>query len=86
MEQFSPYQFEVIRILGFTLYTSFVQSFPNTAPCDESFGWVDDYRSPNDNDYAFHVTAHEVAHQWWGHQVVPSASRGSNQISGTMAQ
>ena len=39
-----------------------------------------------DNDYAFTVTAHEVAHQWWGHQVAPSATRGANQISETMAE
>ena len=32
------------------------------------------------------VTSHEVAHQWWGHQVTPSATRGSNQISESMAE
>ena len=32
------------------------------------------------------VTSHEVAHQWWGHQVTPSATRGANQISESMAE
>ena len=27
-----------------------------------------------------------MAHQWWGHQVTPSATRGSNQISESMAE
>ncbi|MEZ4991591.1 MAG: M1 family aminopeptidase [Saprospiraceae bacterium] len=55
-------------------------------PYAESFGWVADFSDPEDTDYAFYVTAHEVAHQWWGHQIAPSATRGSNQISETMAQ
>lgn len=83
---FSPFQFEQMRILEFPRYASFAQSFPNTVPYAESFGWVGDFSDPEDTDYAFYVTAHEVAHQWWGHQIAPSATRGANQISETMAQ
>jgi aminopeptidase N len=32
------------------------------------------------------VTAHEVAHQWWGHQVVPGDVQGSSMLVETMAQ
>jgi aminopeptidase N len=83
---FSPYQYRQIRILEFPRYSSFAQSFPNTVPYSESFGWVADFSDVDDTDYAFFVTAHEVAHQWWGHQVTPSATRGANQISESMAQ
>jgi hypothetical protein len=83
---FSPFQFQQMRILEFPRYASFAQSFPNTVPYAESFGWVGDFSDPEDTDYAFYVTAHEVAHQWWGHQIAPSATRGANQISETMAQ
>ena len=83
---FSPYQYDQIRILEFPRYAGFAQSFPNTVPYTESFGWVADYSDPDDTDYTFYVTAHEVAHQWWGHQVTPSATRGSNQISESMAE
>ncbi|MEP6736235.1 MAG: M1 family aminopeptidase [Chryseolinea sp.] len=85
-ENFSPYQFHQMRILEFPRYASFAQSFPNTVPYSESFGWVGDFTDPEDTDYAFYVTAHEVAHQWWGHQVMPSATRGANQISESMAE
>ncbi|MEM9259352.1 MAG: M1 family aminopeptidase, partial [Bacteroidota bacterium] len=85
-DQFSPFQFDQMRILEFPRYASFAQSFPNTVPYAESFGWVGNFSDPTDNDYAFTVTAHEVAHQWWGHQIAPSATRGANQISETMAQ
>lgn len=83
---FSPFQFAQMRILEFPRYADFAQSFPNTVPYSEGFGWVGDFSDPNDTDYAYYVTAHEVAHQWWGHQIAPSATRGANQISETMAQ
>lgn len=83
---FSPYQYTQMRILEFPRYAGFAQSFPNTVPYSESFGWVGDFSDPNDTDYAFYVTSHEVAHQWWGHQITPSNTRGSNQISESMAE
>ena len=45
-----------------------------------------DFHDPDKTDYAYYVTAHEVAHQWWGHQIMPSRTRGANQISETMAE
>lgn len=83
---FSPYQYNQIRVLEFPRYAGFAQSFPNTVPYTESFGWVADYSDPDDTDYTFYVTAHEIAHQWWGHQVTPSSTRGANQISESMAE
>lgn len=85
-ENYGPYQYTQMRILEFPRYSTFAQSFPNTVPFAESFGWVGDFSDPNDLDYVYTVTAHEVAHQWWGHQVTPSATRGSNQISESMAE
>jgi ABC-2 type transport system permease protein len=83
---YGPYQYRQLRILEFPRYSTFAQSFPNTVPFAESFGWVGDFSDPNDLDYVFTVTSHEVAHQWWGHQITPSATRGANQISETMAE
>ncbi|MFY9243970.1 MAG: M1 family aminopeptidase [Polaribacter sp.] len=85
-ENYGPYQYKQMRILEFPRYSTFAQSFPNTVPFAESFGWVGDFSDPNDLDYVYTVTAHEVAHQWWGHQISPSATRGSNQISESMAE
>ena len=85
-EHYGPYQYRQMRIIEFPRYQGFAQSFPNTVPYSESIGWVGDFSDPNDLDYVYTVTAHEVAHQWWAHQVTPSATRGSNQISESMAE
>ncbi|MGB3798697.1 MAG: M1 family aminopeptidase [Lewinella sp.] len=85
-ENFGPYQFDQLRILEFPRYAGFAQSFANTVPYSESFGWLGKFDDPDDTDYAFTVTSHEVAHQWWGHQIQPSATRGGNQLSETMAE
>ncbi len=85
-KNYGAYQYRQMRIIEFPRYSTFAQSFPNTVPYAESFGWVGDFSDPEDLDYVYTVTAHEVAHQWWGHQITPSATRGSNQISETMAE
>lgn len=85
-KNFSPFQFRQMRILEFPRYATFAQSFANTVPYSEDFGWVGNFSDPQDTDYSFNVTAHEVAHQWWAHQVTPSATRGGNQISESMAE
>ena len=75
-----------MRILEFPRYASFAQSFPNTVPYSESFGWMGDFSDPDKTDYAYYVTAHEVAHQWWGHQTMSSATRGANNIAEALAE
>jgi ABC-2 type transport system permease protein len=83
---FTPYQFKQMRILEFPRYQTFAQSFPNTIMYSESFGFLADFSDPNKTDYAYYVTAHEVAHQWWGHQVMPSLTRGGNNIAEALAE
>ncbi len=83
---FGPYQFRQVRILEFPRYAGFAQSFPNTIPYSEDFGWYADFSDPNDYDYFYYVTVHELAHQWWGHQVVPNYTRGSNLLSESLAE
>ncbi|MDO9375894.1 MAG: M1 family aminopeptidase [Ferruginibacter sp.] len=83
---YGPFQHRQMRILEFPRYAGFAQSFPNTVPFSESFGWVADFKKPDDFDYLYFVTAHELAHQWWGHQVNPNYTRGSNLISEALAE
>ncbi|WPR74560.1 ABC transporter permease/M1 family aminopeptidase [Algoriphagus sp. NG3] len=85
-ETYGPFQFRQMRILEFPRYAGFAQSFPNTVPFAESFGWVADFSDPNSFDYVYYVTAHELAHQWWGHQITPNYTRGSNLISEALAE
>ncbi len=83
---YGPFQFRQMRLLEFPKYRAFAQSFPNTVSYAEGFGWSADFRDPNKFDYGYFVTAHELAHQWWGHQVVPNRTRGSNLISESLAE
>ena len=83
---FSPYQHAQVRILEFPRYASFAQSFPNTIPYSESIGFIADLRDREAIDYVFYVTAHEVAHQWWAHQVIGGNVQGSTMLSETLSQ
>lgn len=85
-ETFGAFQYKQMRILEFPRYAGFAQSFPNTGPFSEDFGWVADFSYPNSFDYVYYVTAHELAHQWWGHQITPNYTRGSNLISEALAE
>jgi ABC-2 type transport system permease protein len=85
-KNFSPYQHKQVRILEFPAYARFAQSFPNTIPYSESIGFIADLRDPEAIDYVYYVTAHEVAHQWWAHQVIGGNVQGSTMIVETMAQ
>ncbi len=85
---FSPYQHKQVRILEFPRYATFAQSFPNTIPFSESIGFIAkvDDEDPLSIDYPYYVTAHEVAHQWWAHQVIGGNVQGSTILSETMSQ
>lgn len=37
-------------------------------------------------DYAFYVTAHEIAHQWWAHQVIGANVQGATVLSESLSQ
>jgi ABC-2 type transport system permease protein len=83
---YSPYQFKQFRILEFPRYRQFAQSFPNTSPFTETF-WISRVLDPNkDIDFTYFVTAHELAHQWWGHQLVGGQVAGSNMMSESLAE
>lgn len=87
-ENFGPYQHRQARILEFPRYGSFAQAFPNTIPYSEAVGFVAQVRDghPDDLDYPYYVTAHEIAHQWWAHQVVGANAQGATMTSETLAQ
>jgi aminopeptidase N len=83
---FSPYQFRQARIIEFPGYASFAQAFANTIPFSESIGFTADPDKPDKIDFATYVTAHEMAHQWWAHQVIGADMQGGTVLSETLAQ
>ena len=83
---FSPYQFRQARIIEFPGYAAFAQAFANTIPYSEAIGFTADPDRTDKIDYATYVTAHEMAHQWWAHQIIGADMQGSTVLSETLAQ
>jgi len=86
-ENFSPYQYRQMRIIEFPVTSGrFASSYPNTVPWSEGIGFIARLDEDTEIDYVFYVGAHEVAHQWWGHQVSSANVQGGTVLVETLAQ
>ncbi len=85
-EQFGPYPHKQARIIEFPRYDRFAQAFVGTMPYGESVGFIADLEAEDSIDMVYYIVAHEMGHQWWAHQVVSGAVRGSSVLSETLAQ
>ena len=85
---FGPYQHRQVRILEFPRYAHLRPVLPQHHPLLGGIGFIAevDPKDPEDVDYPYYVTAHEVAHQWWAHQVVGGDVQGATMLSETLAQ
>jgi ABC-2 type transport system permease protein len=86
-ENFSPYQHKQLRIVEFPS-GSFAQSFPNTIPYAGDAGFIADVDDSEEGgvDYPFAITVHEVAHQWWAHQVIGADVLGATVLSESLSE
>jgi hypothetical protein len=85
-ESYGPYQFDHVRIVEYPGYTNFAQAFAGTVPYSETYGFIADFQKPETLDHVTGTTAHELAHQWWAHQVTGADMQGSMLLSETLAQ
>jgi ABC-2 type transport system permease protein len=85
---FSPYPQRELRIAEFPRYASYTQAAPGVVAFSESAGFIAkvDPDSRTDIDYPYYVTAHEVGHQWWAHQIVGADTRGATVLSESLAE
>lgn len=86
---FSPYQHKQVRIIEFPRTGGgFAQSFANTIPFSEAVGFIADVDDEDIDavDYPFSVTAHEIAHQWWAHQVIGANVQGATLMSESLSE
>ena len=86
-KNFSPYQHKQLRIVEFPS-GSFAQSFPNTIPFAGDAGFIADVDDSDEGgvDYPFAITVHEVAHQWWAHQVIGADVLGATMLSESLSE
>lgn len=87
-QNFSPTTFGQVRIFEMPR-EQYAVSLPGTIGFAEYIGFlakIDD-KNPENVDYPSYVTAHEVAHQWWAHQLVPDRRiQGSRTMDEMLAQ
>lgn len=86
-ENFSPYQHKQLRIVEFPS-GGFAQSFPNTIPFSGDAGFIADLEDSEDGDLnnTYAITVHEVAHQWWAHQVIGADVLGATMLSESLSE
>jgi aminopeptidase N len=85
---FGPYYHKQCRIIEFPRYSSFAQAFPGTMPYSEGIGFITDLRNvtEDDIDLVYYVVAHEMAHQYWAHQLIGANMRGTEMMSESFSQ
>lgn len=86
-ENFSPYQHKQLRIIEFP-QGGFAQSFPNTIPFSGDVGFIAEVDEEEDGglNYMYAITVHEVAHQWWAHQVIGADVLGATMLSESLSE
>jgi len=84
---FGPYQHDHLSIVEFPRYATYAQAFPTLIPFSEAIGFIAHVYDPDEDiDYPIYVTAHEVAHQWWAHQLIAGDGQGATVLSESLAQ
>ena len=82
-EWFYPYPWRSLKISEFPNMEMNATAYPTNIAFSESIGFLT--RPERDAHLPFVVTAHEVAHQWWGHLLRPAEGPGADVLIEGMA-
>ncbi|MGQ0650082.1 MAG: M1 family aminopeptidase [Gemmatimonadaceae bacterium] len=82
-EWFGAFPWKELKISEFPALATYAQGFPTNITFSEDIGFLT--RSEPKTNLALLVTAHEIAHQWWGNMLQPGAGPGGNLLSEGMA-
>ena len=82
---FSPYPHPYLRIVEYARPGMLLRAYPGTIMYSEAFAVVNPSADGRDLDLPFAVMAHEIAHQWFGHQIVPAGVEGGPVLSESLA-
>ncbi|HEY0154909.1 MAG TPA: M1 family aminopeptidase, partial [Longimicrobium sp.] len=84
---FGPYPHRTLRIVEVPGYWSFgAYALPGMVYFPENRGFLTDARDPRQIDLIGRRVAHEVSHQWWGHQVTAGAGPGASTLTESLAK
>ncbi|WP_299435360.1 M1 family aminopeptidase [uncultured Aquimarina sp.] len=86
IENFGPYFHKQARIVEIPKYYNFAQAFPGTMPYTEGGGFITNLTNKNDNNVIYSIIAHEMAHQYWAHQVIGANVEGATMLSESFSE
>lgn len=84
-ERLGPYPHRTLKIVAAPDPGMGASAFPGLITVRDGFAAMRPEADPRDVDFAFAVMAHEVAHQWWGHQLVPALVEGAPLLTESLA-
>jgi ABC-type transport system involved in multi-copper enzyme maturation permease subunit len=82
-EWYYPYPWKELKLSEFAALATYAQGFPTNISFSEGVGFLTG--NTPEIHFAFEVTAHEAAHQWWGNIVTPGKGPGGNILAEGMA-
>ena len=86
-ERFGPYPHRHLRIVELPGHWSFgAYALSGLIVWPEDRGFLTDERSGGEVDLITRRLAHEVSHQWWGHQLYPAQVEGGTMLVETLAK
>jgi hypothetical protein len=85
--QFGPYPYRQIRLVEYPSDPYWLQMTAHSGLITyaEGFSLVRPADDPRKIDFPFAVVAHEMGHQWWGHQLVPAVVEGAPLLTESLA-
>jgi len=80
---FLAYPWKELKLSEFPALATYAQGFPTNISFSEGVGFLT--ASTPEIHFAFEITAHEAAHQWWGNILTPGKGPGGNILAEGMA-
>ena len=84
-ERLGPYPHRTLKIVAEPHPRLGASAFPGLITLGDGLADLRPDRDDRDVDFAFAVMAHEVAHQWWGHQLIPALVEGAPLLTESLA-
>ena len=93
-ESIGPYPYPVLTLVEVPRWHGQPTSYPGLIAIPESVGFRSDYEGARPTfsfprarfDQGTWAVAHEVAHQWWGNQILPARQPGSQFLTESLAE
>lgn len=83
--EFGPYPYESLRFIERASTDQGLQSTVINISYQENFSYFNPDADSRNVDFAYAIVAHEMAHQWWGNQLLTAHVEGSGILSESLA-